>query len=196
MNPRSSFGVRLRREGIIAFAVLTAAGSLAACGGASSSPASVATPGPTASPVTSALQSGSRFTASGSFGYTFTFTLGNDVPGGETATVSVLPTPPPCSGTGCAAVQSQLDGFVVSVAPQPLPADALVDVVVSGSGNSNEIDPILADRSSISFNRYVRLAPAGGVLVVDPARTTQPVTTLAPNHPYAFSVYRTSVAGP
>ena len=173
--------------GIIAAAVLTAG-----CGGASSSmPTAQATPG--ASSI--AIVSGGRFVASGSNGVTFTFAIGAGVPPGETAVVSALPTMPPCVAPACTAVQPPLDGFELSVGPQPLSIGALTSVVLAGVSSPFVVSMLLQDTADAgAFTNFRFFAPTGGPITITDPASRRPVFTLAPYHVYAISIYATSIS--
>jgi hypothetical protein len=165
----------------------------AGCGGSSSMP--VALPTPPAS--STAIVSGGRFTASGSHGVTFTFAIGSGVPAGETAVVTVLPTPPPCTGTGCTAAQPPLDGFQLSVGPQPLAVEAMTSVVFAGVQSPFLLSMVLQDTTdSGAFTNFRFFAPAGGTMIIADPASVRPVLTLAPNRTYALAIYTTGIPPP
>ena len=165
----------------------------AGCGGGSSVPAT----NPSPSPGNSALVPGGQFVASGSRGVTFTFTMGAGVPGAESAAVSALPPPPPCVGTGCTAVQSPLDGFQISVGPQPLSLGALASVALAGVQSPFMLSLSVSDTTDGSaFPNSASLPPTGGPIAFSAPVTTHPIVTLAPNHTYAIAIYSTGLPPP
>lgn len=173
-----------------ALVVLTACG-----GGASTSPVVQATPTPP--PSISALVSGGRFVANGSKGVTFTFTMGSGVPPGETAAVSLLPPTPPCSGTGCSALNVPLDGFEISVGPQPVPIAAFASVVLGGVPSSNLVAMFVGDATdSGAFTFFRFIDPTGGPLVLTTPSAQRPVLVLAPNHVYEIAILGTGMPPP
>jgi len=179
---------RLSLVAIFACVLLTACG-----GGASSSlPTAQATPSPTPVPGTipAAIVSGGRFVANGSHGVTFTFAVGPGVPAGEAGVVTALPTVAPCVGTGCTAVQPPLDGFTLSVGPQPLPVPDFSSVSLAGVQSPFALSMVLLDTTDIgAFTNFLYMTPTGGpILIIDPA-SARPVTTLVPNRAYAISIY-------
>ena len=187
MKPRSPVPFALW-SGIVVAGVLTAG-----CGGGSSVPATQPSP----SPGISALVPGGQFVASGSRGVTFTFSVGAGVPAGESAAVTALPPLPPCVGTGCTAVQSPLDGFQVSVAPQPLSLGALTSVALAGVQSPFMLSLSVADTTDGSaFPNSASLPPTGGPIAFTAPVTVHPIVTLAPNHTYAIAIYSTGVPPP
>ena len=177
--PRSSFVLGL---GFVVAGVLTGCG-----GGGSSTP----TAQPTSVPLSAAIVSGGQFVVSGTKGITFTFAVGAGVPAGETALVSILP-PPPCVGTGCTAVQPPVDGFVLSVAPQPLAVSALPSVALAGVQSPFGISFSLYDTGDLgSYTTFADMRQSGGAIaIIDPA-SARPVHTLVPGHVYQVAIYST-----
>jgi hypothetical protein len=183
VTPRSALPFALWL-GIGIAAMLTAG-----CGG-SSSPAALTTPAPSFTPIVS----GGQFVASGSKGVTFTFAIGAGVPPGETAVVSALPTPQPCTGPACTAVQPPLDGFEISVGPQPLSVGAFASLVLAGVQSPFDVSMVLQDATDgPAFTNFRLIAPTGGQLMIADPASVRPVLTLAPNHLYAISIYSTNV---
>ena len=170
--------------------IAAATGLMAGCGGGSSSM-------PVAQSVTSssttALASGGRLVASGSKGVTFTFVLGAGVPAGETATVSAMPSPPPCVMPACTLVE-RLDGFEFSVGPQPLSAGVLTSVGLTGVPSPFDVSMILADTVDLSaFTNFFLLPPTGGALSFGDQASVHPVQTLAPNRTYTIAIFPTTI---
>jgi hypothetical protein len=186
MRPSASISMAIWL-GIVVAGVLTTG-----CGSGYSTPAVVQpTPNPSG---TSALVSGGRFVANGSHGVTFTFAVGAGVPAGETAVVIALPSAAPCVGTGCTAVQPPIDGFELSVAPQPLDIGALNNVTFAGVQSPFDVVMVLSDTTDVgAFTNYRPIAPTGGQLMIADPASNRPVFTLAPNHFYAIAIYPTSI---
>ena len=179
-TPRSSFVLGL---GIVV------AGVLAGCGGGGSSPPTAQT---TPAPLSTAIVSGVPFVASGSKGITFTFAVGAGVPAGETALVSILPPPSPCVGTGCTAVQPPVDGFVLSVAPQPLAVSALPSVAFAGVQSPFGIRFSLYDTGDLgSYTTFADMSQSGGTIAIIDQASAHPVHTLVPGHVYQVAIYST-----
>jgi hypothetical protein len=108
--------------------------------------------------------------------------------------VTALPTTPPRTGPACTAVQTPLDGFQITVGPQPLSIGALPSVALAGVPSPFDVSVVLQDMlDSGAFSNFFFLPPTGGTLrIIDPA-SARPVFTLAPNHLYAFAIYATSI---
>ena len=169
--------------------LLTAAIFAAGCGGGGSTQ-TTPQPTPTPAPTTVPIASGGTLTARGSRGVIFTFTLGSGVPSGESATISAYQFPPPCTGTGCTAVEQPVDAINISVAPQPLAVASVTSLGLTGVPTSTNVEPFLNDLSDAgAFTNFAIVPPSGGTLrVVDPG-SSRPVTTLAPNHLYGFGLF-------
>jgi hypothetical protein len=104
--------------------------------------------------------------------------------------VTVLPTPPPCVAPACTAVQPPLDGFQLSVGPQPLPVADFPSVALGGVQSPFALSMVLQDTTdSGAFTNFFSLAPTGGPVVITDPASSRPVTTMAPNHVYAISIY-------
>lgn len=177
--------MRLHHSALVLSLLLAAAVAAAGCGG--SSPA-ISVPSP--SPPPSAIVSGGSFVASGSNGVTFAFSIGPGVAPGETGTVTVLPSPPPCVVPACSAVQPPEDGFTISVSPAPLAVSAFTSVALSGVPTSPAISMYLRDSNvPTAFTNFRPLTVTGGPLVVTDPASPNPVLTLAPGHVYSFAIW-------
>lgn len=175
------------------FGMVTAGVLTAGCGGGSSAPVVQTVPSLTPS-VTMPIVSGDRFVVSGSKGITFAFAVGAGVPAGETAVVTALPPVPPCTGTGCTAVQPPFDGFQLTVGPQPLAVSALTSVALSGVPSPFNVLLVVQDTSDLAaFTNFRLIPPAGGPLSVADPGSVRPVSTLAPGHTYAIAIYLATV---
>jgi hypothetical protein len=180
LMPQSSF---TRCLGIVAAAVLTGCG-----GGGSSTPAVQTTPPQVA------IATGAPFVVSGSKGVTFTFGIGPGVPAGESVGITALPPAPPCVGTGCTAVQAPLDGFQLSVGPQPLALGAFASVALTGVQSPFLVSMTVQDTTDGSaFTNFALLPPTGGPITFSASPLVHPILTLAPNHTYAVALYSTGI---
>ncbi len=181
----------MRCKGLVVWLAIGIAGAVpAGCGGGSSVPTSQPTP----SPITSPIVSGGPFVASGSKGVTFTFAIGAGVTAGESAVITGLPPVPPCVGTGCTAVQSPLDGFQLSVGPQPLSIGAFTSVALAGVQSPFLVSLTLQDTTDGSaFTNFALLPPTGGPITFSASPLVHPILTLAPNHTYALAIYTTGI---
>lgn len=167
--------------------IVLAAALTASCGGSSSVPGQMP---PSSIPIVS----GGRFVASGSKGVTFDFAIGAGVPAGETAIVSVLPTPPSCTGPACTAVQAPIDGFELTVGPQPLAVGALTSVVLAGVTSPFDVSLVVQDATDFgSFANFLLLHPTGGTVTITDPASMRPVLALVPNHLYTIAIYATSI---
>jgi hypothetical protein len=184
----------MRCKDLVVWLAIGIAGAVpAGCGGGSSVP----TTQPSPSPTISSLVSGGQFVASGSRGVTFTFTIGSGVPAGESAAVTPLPPSPACVGTGCTAVQPPLDGFQLSVGPQPISVGALTSVVLVGVQSPFLLSLSVMDTADGSaFPNSASLPPTGGPIAFTAPVTVHPIVTLAPNHTYAIVIYSTGIVPP
>ena len=179
---------------------IVAAGVPAAgCGGSSSMPAVQVAPSPSPSPGPAVIASGGRLVASGSKGVTFTFAFGADVPAGEIAVVSAMPSPAPCVPPSpmCSLDMPPLDGFALTVGPQPLSVSALTSVVLAGVPGPFEVSMQVEDTNDFTaFTIFGILLPTGGPLRIGDPVSLRPVLTLAPNHSYTFALFSTMIASP
>jgi hypothetical protein len=184
----------MRSKDLMVWLTIGIAGAVSAgCAGGSSVP----TAQPSPAPIVSPLVSGGQFVASGSRGVTFTFTIGSGIPAGESAAVTPLPPPPQCSGTGCTAVQSPLDGFQLSVGPQPLSIGALTSVALAGVQSPFLLSLSVADTvDGSAFPNAATVPPTGGPIAFNGSVFIHPILTLAANHTYAIAIYSTGVAPP
>ena len=92
-------------------------------------------------------------------------------------------------GAGCTAIQPPLDGFALSVGPQPLPVPGFSSVALAGVQGPFALSMVLLDTTDIgAFTNFRYMSPTGGAIsIIDPA-SARPVTTLVPNRVYAISI--------
>jgi hypothetical protein len=119
------------------------------------------------------------------------------VPAGESAVVTALAPAPPCVGTGCTAVQSPLDGFQLSVGPQPLSLGALTSVALAGVQSPFMLSLTVTDTTNgAAFTNFASLPPTGGPITFSSPALVHPILTLAPNHFYTIALYATGIPAP